>query len=212
MPAWTAPVNDSNRPQPLWQPPPTACLTVSRAVSEVPSLLTHPWGGGKAGKGMHHCISGPYSPAPGGHKTTRFFPKPDKPQGPTASTAYVRRCSDVVQQRGRRFAHNSDARLDCCCRAVRALSPPVLQRTPTCPSHGLGRTARRCARYAHNTTRAKRTTCPVEEVGRAGDSRAGAYDAGAEVQGQCCVPFSGPLTQGGRPRTGPVAARPPAQD
>ena len=31
-------VTDSNRPQPLWQPPPTACLT----ASDVPSLLMHP--------------------------------------------------------------------------------------------------------------------------------------------------------------------------
>ena len=31
-------VTDSNRPQPLWQPPPTACLT----ASEVPSLLRIP--------------------------------------------------------------------------------------------------------------------------------------------------------------------------
>ena len=43
---------DSNRPQPLWQPPPTACLTASGATSEVPSRLMHPcrspvlWGGG----------------------------------------------------------------------------------------------------------------------------------------------------------------------
>ena len=33
---------DRNRPQPLWQPPPTACLTASGAASEVPSLLMHP--------------------------------------------------------------------------------------------------------------------------------------------------------------------------
>ena len=37
-------VTDSNRPQPLWQPPPTACLTASGAASEVASLLLHPWG------------------------------------------------------------------------------------------------------------------------------------------------------------------------
>ena len=35
-------VTDSNRPQPPWQPPPTACLTASGAASEVPSLLIHP--------------------------------------------------------------------------------------------------------------------------------------------------------------------------
>ena len=33
---------DSNRPQPLWQPPPTACLTAAAAASEAPSLLMHP--------------------------------------------------------------------------------------------------------------------------------------------------------------------------
>ena len=37
---------NSNSPQPLWQPPPTAlataCRTASGATSEVPSLLMHP--------------------------------------------------------------------------------------------------------------------------------------------------------------------------
>ena len=37
-------VTDSNRPQPLWQPPPTACLTAPGATSEAPSLPMHPWG------------------------------------------------------------------------------------------------------------------------------------------------------------------------
>ena len=45
MPASMAFATDSNRPQPLWQPPPTACLTASGAASEVPPLLMHPWGG-----------------------------------------------------------------------------------------------------------------------------------------------------------------------
>ena len=31
-------ITDSNRPQPLRQPPPTACLTASGAASEAPSL------------------------------------------------------------------------------------------------------------------------------------------------------------------------------
>ena len=35
-------VTDSNRPQLLWQPPPTAYLTTFGAASEVPSLLMHP--------------------------------------------------------------------------------------------------------------------------------------------------------------------------
>ena len=42
MPASTAFVTDSNRPQPLWQPPPTARLTASGAASEVPPLLMRP--------------------------------------------------------------------------------------------------------------------------------------------------------------------------
>ena len=42
MPASMAVVTDSNRPQPLWQPPPTTGLTASGAVYEVPSLLMHP--------------------------------------------------------------------------------------------------------------------------------------------------------------------------
>ena len=37
---------DSNRPQPLWQPPPTACVTASGAASEVPSVPIHSLGGG----------------------------------------------------------------------------------------------------------------------------------------------------------------------
>ena len=36
VPASTAFVTDSNRPQLLWRPPPTACLTASGAASEVP--------------------------------------------------------------------------------------------------------------------------------------------------------------------------------
>ena len=35
-------VSDSNRTQPLWQPPPTACLTASGAPAVAPSLLMHP--------------------------------------------------------------------------------------------------------------------------------------------------------------------------
>ena len=35
-------VTYSNRPQPLWRPPPTACLSTSGAASEAPSLLMHP--------------------------------------------------------------------------------------------------------------------------------------------------------------------------
>ena len=34
-----------NRPQPLWQPPPTACLTASGAAAEALSFLMHPWRG-----------------------------------------------------------------------------------------------------------------------------------------------------------------------
>ena len=40
--ASTAFLTDSNRPQPHWQPPPTACLTGSGAASAASSLLMHP--------------------------------------------------------------------------------------------------------------------------------------------------------------------------
>ena len=39
----TALVTDGNRPQPLWEPPPTACPTASMAPCEVPSLVMHSW-------------------------------------------------------------------------------------------------------------------------------------------------------------------------
>ena len=46
-------VTDRSRPQAIWQRPPTAYLTASGPVSEVPSLLVHPWGGrGVGGAGM----------------------------------------------------------------------------------------------------------------------------------------------------------------
>ena len=47
VPAPVAFVTDGNCPQPLWQPPPTACPTATGAASEAPSLLMHPWGAGK---------------------------------------------------------------------------------------------------------------------------------------------------------------------
>ena len=42
VPPSMACVTDSNRPQPLRQPPPTACATAPGAASEAPSLLMHP--------------------------------------------------------------------------------------------------------------------------------------------------------------------------
>ena len=75
-------VTDSNRPQPLWQPPPTACLRVCGAASEVLSLLIHPcwgatWGIYRSAKAVRlplHVAAGPsvarmrrrlHSPGPG---------------------------------------------------------------------------------------------------------------------------------------------------
>ena len=51
VPASMAFITDSYRPQPLWQPPPTASPTASGAASEVPSLLMRPWGGEEGGCG-----------------------------------------------------------------------------------------------------------------------------------------------------------------
>ena len=48
-PGSTAFVTDSNRPQPPWQPPPTAGLTASGTASKAPSLLLLPCGGGCGG-------------------------------------------------------------------------------------------------------------------------------------------------------------------
>ena len=55
-----APVTDSNRPQPLRHPPPTACTTTPGAASEVPSLLMHP---PPRGGGAYHTRSAPPSRA-----------------------------------------------------------------------------------------------------------------------------------------------------
>ena len=44
VPASVAFVTDSNQPQPLRQPLPTACLTASEVAAGVASLQIHPWG------------------------------------------------------------------------------------------------------------------------------------------------------------------------
>ena len=62
VPASMAFVTDNNRPQPLWQPPPTACLTASGAASEVPSLLMHPWYRGAACPQHPTLCTGPSEP------------------------------------------------------------------------------------------------------------------------------------------------------
>ena len=49
-------VTDSNRPQRLWQPPATACLTASGAVSEVPYILMHDATGCNVVASLPFCI------------------------------------------------------------------------------------------------------------------------------------------------------------
>ena len=51
-------VTDSNHSEPLWQPPPTACPTASRA----PSLLMHPQGGGGSSPTTHPELLQPPPP------------------------------------------------------------------------------------------------------------------------------------------------------
>ena len=51
-------VTHGEHPQPLWQPPPTACLTTAGAASEVPSLPMPPLGGG--GEVINMCASIPF--------------------------------------------------------------------------------------------------------------------------------------------------------
>ena len=65
VPASMAPVTDGNRPQPLWQPLPTAYLTASGAASEVPSLPMHPWAWALASLGSNPSprIRGPKAAA-----------------------------------------------------------------------------------------------------------------------------------------------------
>ena len=54
-------LTDSNRPQLLWRPPPTACQNASGTASEAPALLMHPWprpkhrarGGDRVGRVRH---------------------------------------------------------------------------------------------------------------------------------------------------------------
>ena len=61
VPASMAFVADNNRPQPLWQPPPTTCLTAAGATSQVRSLLMHPSGEGRV-------------PGPGAGRTRPHLP------------------------------------------------------------------------------------------------------------------------------------------
>ena len=95
-------VTDSNRPQPLWQPPPTACLTASGPASEVPSLLMQPWEGGEGPSSSwvsavrrRACPSGRQKPrvvalqslrahprAPPGHATAGDAPCTAPPRAP----------------------------------------------------------------------------------------------------------------------------------
>ena len=76
-------VTNSNRPQPLWQPPPTACLTASGAASEVPFLLTHPR--------MGHGAFGESPPRLRGHAPRCSLPLLGCPRPPTACVTDVKR-------------------------------------------------------------------------------------------------------------------------
>ena len=86
-------VTDSNRPQPLWRPPPTACPTASGAASEVLPFSCAPGRGGasrgcaKAGAGGWNSGlvatpekgGGDYDAGEGGGACTRPHPKPPPP-------------------------------------------------------------------------------------------------------------------------------------
>ena len=95
-------VTDSNRPQPLWQTPPTACLTASEAASGVPSLLMHPWGGARGGM---HCGDGvketsvarstPHAPPLGISDTVATWYKPDRATRMTLRQYLLHTCYEV---------------------------------------------------------------------------------------------------------------------
>ena len=102
MPASKAFVTDSNRPQPPWQPPPTACLTAAGATSEAPSTTLgsgrHAGSQGGGGGGSNRVENpthaaeqinsgstaagewgtGPHGPGNGPHGSTNH-----SPSGPT---------------------------------------------------------------------------------------------------------------------------------
>ena len=108
-------VTDSNRPQSLLQPPPTACLTASGASPEVLSLLTHPWGRGGVVQQLRTavvtvlCTGGPV-PA-GGAFSRRDLPLGHALPGPRSqhsqnSTARRRRVAAHV---GMALGHRTNA-------------------------------------------------------------------------------------------------------
>ena len=72
VPGSMAFVTDSNRPQPLRQPPPTASITAAGAASQAPSLPMHPWGcplkNGGGGAAPNACRQRP-APFFGGNKS-----------------------------------------------------------------------------------------------------------------------------------------------
>ena len=66
LPAASASLNGiCNRPQPLWPPPPFACLTASGTTCKAPSLLMHP------------CP--PFPPREDHHRRRRGYPPPPPP-------------------------------------------------------------------------------------------------------------------------------------
>ena len=87
-------LTDSNRPQPPWQPPPTACLTAAGAASEAPSLLMHPCQGGMHIYGGRPLAEPPWSPpGPSAERQTGQGPGPAvRPRGPS-HTAQVTEAS-----------------------------------------------------------------------------------------------------------------------
>ena len=66
-------VTDSNRPQPLWQPTPTAYPTASTATSVVPSLLCNPGLDPYTGAQVP-LVSGELEPTPVGAKMDQTRP------------------------------------------------------------------------------------------------------------------------------------------
>ena len=71
VPASMALATDSHRPQPLWQPPPTAYLTASGADSEVTSLLMPPPPPQNAALPIPHCPP-PHCSFGGTYRLKRF--------------------------------------------------------------------------------------------------------------------------------------------
>ena len=103
VPASMAFVTDRNRPQPLWQPPPTACLAASGAAPEALSLPMHHWEGPKLRSRGHGCGQGRSGPTrPFSSSGTPGCAPSARPSGPPGCKPAARSSTTPGSASGRR--------------------------------------------------------------------------------------------------------------